>query len=84
MVKLQLQWINSAKKRTFTAKYRFQLDPFDKMFIPSGYSSILKNGISNDMKNFQFFLIKISISVLMFKVQYKCAEFALLIRSDNW
>lgn len=69
MVKLQLQWINSAKKRTFTAKYRFQLDPFDKMFIPSGYSSILKNGISYDMKTFQFFLIKISISVLMFKVQ---------------
>lgn len=55
MVKLQLQWINSAKKRTFTAKYRFQLDPFDKMFIPSGYSSILKNGISYDMKIFQFF-----------------------------
>lgn len=69
MVKLQLQWINSAKKRTFTAKYRFQLDPFDKMFIPSGYSSILKNGISYDIKNFQFFSIKISISVLKFKVQ---------------
>lgn len=58
MVKLQLQWINSAKKRTFTAKYRFQLDQFDKMFIPSGYSSILKNGISYDMKNFQIFFNK--------------------------
>lgn len=69
MVKLQLQWINSAKKRTFTAKYSFQLDPFDKMFIPSGYSSILKNGISYDIKNFQFFSIKMSISVLKFKVQ---------------